>query len=42
MCMTQKPFFSEELIVFFLRKGDDIILPLTKDLVHGNDIKYFK
>lgn len=39
MCMTQKPSFSEEL---FLRKGDDIILPLTKYLVHVNSIKSFK
>lgn len=34
--------FSEELIVFFLRKGDYIIVPLTKDLVHIDDIKYLK
>lgn len=36
----KRPSFSEELIIFFLRKGDYIIL--TEDLVHVDNIKYLK
>lgn len=37
-----KPSFSEKLIIFFLRKGDYIILSLAKDLIHAYSIKYLK